>query len=111
MSSSRYTTSFVRNTQLRGLELRGHSRLRELPAWLADLPALERLDVSFCRSLAPRSLTALTRLRVLALQVRRKILPVSGDTETPTSTAGPHKILKSSFEASCSAHHHAVEQH
>ena len=62
-------TSDWSNAQLRGLELRGHSRLRELPAFLGDLPALERLDVSFCRSLAPRSLTALTRLRILALQV------------------------------------------
>ena len=55
--------------QLRGLELRGHSRLRELPAYLADLPALERLDISFCRSLAPGRLGTLTRLRVLSLQV------------------------------------------
>ena len=64
--------------QLRGLELRGHSRLRELPAFLADLPALERLDVSFCRGLAPGRLGTLTRLRVLSLQVRPPTMLHSG---------------------------------
>ena len=56
--------------QLRGLELRGHSRLQDIPPWLSQLPALECLDVSYCRTLSCRNVCAMPRLRVLAMQVR-----------------------------------------
>ena len=55
--------------QLRCLELRGHERLRSLPDYLAALPALRRLDVSYNRSLDPGVVSKLTALQSLSMQV------------------------------------------
>lgn len=67
--------------RLRCLELRGHERLRSLPEYLATLPALRRLDVSYNRSLDPGLVAGLTALQSLSMQglgLREQLAPRAG---------------------------------
>jgi hypothetical protein len=58
-------------TRLRRLELRGHAALTALPDWLAELPALEHLDVAGCGAADVSAVSRCVGLRVLSLQSAR----------------------------------------
>lgn len=68
-------------TKLKRVELRGHTALASLPGWLADLPALEHLDIAGCVTADVSVVSRCTRLRVLSLQSARlaDAAPLDGD--------------------------------
>ncbi len=67
-------------TNLCALELRHHTCLGHLPDWLASLPRLTRLDISYCGAASALGVPGLTRLRSLALRGMALVdpLPAAG---------------------------------
>jgi hypothetical protein len=72
-------SSWAALTDLQVLCIPGHSHLKELPAFLCDLP-LTQLDLTYCKAVDVQHLTGLTRLQNLSLQVHLRALPIRLDS-------------------------------